>query len=76
LCPLNTVQQLGGGNRGDEKRFVGLGLKQPSQIKLLPFRRDQDGCIQDQAHFDFKAGRFRRAASISRPNDSASFLFK
>jgi hypothetical protein len=63
-------------DRSNEKSFIGMGFKQPTQIESLLFRRDQDRCVKNQAHWDFKAGRLQRAASTSRPNASAFCRFK
>ncbi len=70
--PFHSVKQFGCGNRGDEKLFIRIILKKPAQLETPPFRRDQDGGIQNHSHFGCNGGRLSLAEKTSLANNSAS----
>ncbi|MDO8539605.1 MAG: hypothetical protein Q7S40_04130 [Opitutaceae bacterium] len=73
----HAVQELGHGDRSEEKRFLPISRQKPRQIEAFLLRGDQDRRVKHQPHFEVTIfSRFWRASAISRSNASASFTLR
>lgn len=71
-CPGNTMEQLGSGDRGQEKGLVGVEAEERRKIQAASLGGDEDRGIEDQSHFETSFGSLRRAAAMSRERAEAS----